>query len=227
MRVAVLTLTRDRDEYSRHCFETLQQNAGVEFDHYVLDNGSQDDTLDWLYYEWRPATPHHRVVVEAGRNLGIHKGWNMLLELADDTEPYDVYVTMDNDCEMTEHGTLKAVCDAVHPYSGWIASPWVNGLQNPLTPAGEYLANGLRIGQTPHIGGICRAMPGEFVRNGFRFDEAQPIWGGDEGHITRAFLPGHVGWLLDWTVNHYRTTDGQQAEQGPYFDRKFREMGLR
>ena len=44
MKFAVLTLTRDRLEYTQHCFETLRQNAGCDYDHYVLDQGSEDGT---------------------------------------------------------------------------------------------------------------------------------------------------------------------------------------
>lgn len=220
MRVAVLTLTRDRADYTRHCFNMLQENAGVPFDHYVLDQASDDETIDVLE-EYDP-----EFVGFSTANVGIHSGWNTLLDWSLEQDDYDVYVTFDNDCEMHQHGTLKAVCDAVHPDSGWIASPTVNGLQHPLAPADPELANGLRIGATPIVGGICRAIPGEFVRNGFRFNESQPLWGGDETWIAQQF-PGRVGWLLDWSVNHYKTTDGQQADKPDYFARKFQEMGLR
>lgn len=215
MDVAVLSLTRDRAEYTRHCFSSLQANAGIPFDHFVLDQASDDGTADFLEgYDFAD-------LILMDENVGIHCGWNLLLDLADG---YDVYVTYDNDCEMIEHGTLAAACSAVYPDSGWIASPTVNGLQHPLSPGPPELANGLRIGATPIVGGICRAIPGSFVRGGFRFNEDQPFWGGDESWIARQF-PGKVGWLLDWSVNHYRTTDGQQAELPGYFARKFTEMG--
>ena len=45
---AVLTLCRDRLAYTQHCFETLRDNAGCDFDHFVLDQGSMDGTDEWL-----------------------------------------------------------------------------------------------------------------------------------------------------------------------------------
>jgi len=218
MRVAVLTLTRDRVDYTRHCFAMLQEHCGCDFDHYVLDQGSQDDTVEWLEgYE-----PY--LLAAFPENVGIHRGWNILLDEA--AGGYDVYVTLDNDCELHQPGTLKAVCEAIYPDSGWIASPTVNGLQNPLSPGPPQDANGYQIGETPIVGGICRAIPGSFVNAGFRFNEDQPIWGGDETWIAQQF-PGRVGWMYDWSVNHYKTTDGQQAELPDYFARKFSEMGWR
>ncbi len=55
MRIAVLTLTRDRLDYTQHCFQTLQEFAGCDFDHYVLDQGSTDDTVDCLVGEYGKA----------------------------------------------------------------------------------------------------------------------------------------------------------------------------
>jgi len=123
-----LTLTRDRADYTRHCFASLVEFAGCPFDHYVLDQGSEDDTVEFLHqYE-----PYELAVFP--ENVGIHRGWNILLEEAASGYGmgYDVYVTLDNDCELHQPGTLKAVCEAIYPDSGWIASPTVNGLQNPL-----------------------------------------------------------------------------------------------
>lgn len=214
MDIAVLTLTRDRVDYSRHCFGSLLDNAGVEFDHFVLDQASEDDTVAFLdeYH------PHGLVLMD--ENVGIHRGWNLLLDEAG--PDYDVYVTFDNDCEVTMFGTLAACADAVLD-GDWIVTPTVLGLNQPLKPGPPQEARGHRVGETRIVGGICRAMPGKFVRDGFRFNEDQPYWGGDERWIARKF-PGRVGWLLDWTVNHYKTTNGQQADLPHYFNRKFAEM---
>jgi GT2 family glycosyltransferase len=46
MNVAVLTLTRDRLPYTQHCFATLKENAGCDYDHIVLDQGSTDGTAE-------------------------------------------------------------------------------------------------------------------------------------------------------------------------------------
>src|SRR5512134_1510981 len=102
MRVAVLTLTRDRLEYMQHCFASLRHNAGCDYDHFVLDQGSTDGTQRWLMNG-----------VYAGlsllhENIGISRGHNKLLDMIQVVGTYDVYVTFDNDCEVTMPGTLAA-----------------------------------------------------------------------------------------------------------------------
>ena len=103
MRVAVLTLTRDRLDYTQHCFATLHEFAGCDFDHYVLDQGSQDGTEAWLQET-------DAEVVALDTNLGIACGLNLLLDESVNPADYDVIVKFDNDCELTLPNTLRDVC---------------------------------------------------------------------------------------------------------------------
>ena len=107
MRVAVLTLTRDRLAYTQHCFSRLRELAGCDYDHFVLDQASTDGTVDWLYSE--EAGIH--AVVEMPENIGIWRGFNVLVWNAR-VSGYDVFVTFDNDCELLTDGALRDVCQA-------------------------------------------------------------------------------------------------------------------
>ena len=75
MNIAVLSLTRDRLPYTQHCFATLRENAGCEYDHYVLDQGSTDGTGDWLrdHMDIAPV-----ILME---NIGINRALNLMLEV--------------------------------------------------------------------------------------------------------------------------------------------------
>lgn len=216
MNIAVLTCTRDRVGYTYHCFNSLQDNAGCDFDHYVLDNASDDDTLTFL--EEYPAA----AVIPCDENIGIHAGWNTLLDAAG--ADYDAYVTFDNDCEVTMHGTLEAAV-RITEY-GWVVSPTVLGLKNPPVPTGQEVIAGVVINLYPAPGGIFRALPGSMIRDGFRFDESLPKWGGDEGTVAY-WARDHglpVGYLQHWTVNHFETTAGQEVRFPSYFARKYDEI---
>lgn len=223
MRIAVLTLTRDRLDYTRQCFSKLYTLAGCRYDHYVLDQGSTDGTIEWLCYEWRPGQRHHRTVIEAGRNLGIHKGWNWLLGLARDTHDYDVMLTFDNDCELVQPGTLAALADAV-VHTQWVLSPRVLGLLHPPAAGPPQQVGAYTVAPFPTPGGICRAAPAAFWK-GFSFNEDMPVWGGDELHVGQwAAARGFgVGYLDAWHVNHFETTAGQRERYPAYFDRKDQE----
>lgn len=222
MRVAVLTLARDRLDYTRHCFERLREHAGCDFDHYVWDNGSTDGTREWL-----DTQPLH-AVASSETNVGISGALNELLRIADREaaepfEPYDVIVKFDNDCELVQPNTLRDVA-ALALQGNCLLSPRILGLQQPPQPRGK-----LRIGEevildVPQIGGIFLAAPG-WVYDEFRYSEANPPWGLDDVEICAWFRAqggtcGYVERLAAW---HYLGTVGQRVDQPAYFARKDRE----
>jgi GT2 family glycosyltransferase len=71
-----MTLTRERLDYTKHCFRSLKENAGCVYDHYVLDQGSTDGTPEWLLSD--PLLD----VLAVDENIGCCRGWNALVELA-------------------------------------------------------------------------------------------------------------------------------------------------
>ena len=219
MRVAVLSLCRDRLEYSRYCFTSLRENADIPFDHFVLDNGSQDGTPDWLL-----ESGYFAGVILQRENIGISRGMNQLLEAAFEVGDYDVVATFDNDCEVTMPGTLAA-CAEVAARGEWVVSPRVEGLKYPPPYDAPVWYHGRRIAPFAQMGGIFRVMPGAFARS-FRFNESNPLWGHDERDVGRACRKRGLGsgYLIDWHVNHYETTVGQEQRWPEYFRRKLAEM---
>lgn len=217
MRIAVVTLTRDRLAYTKHCFQTLRDNAGCEFDWYVLDQGSTDGTTEWLL-------EHDDLnVVALDENIGICRGINLILDTVCDPADFDVIVRFDNDCEVLTPGALREVCEAALEHHA-IVAPKVLGLQNPpatirTTPIGEHLLD-----ETHILGGIFMAIPTLVFEHGFRFDERMPAWTGDEAVVAWwRQRNGRAGYLHGFEVNHYLTTEGQQADIPAYFVRKDRE----
>ncbi len=221
MNVAVLTLTRDRLAYTQHCFARLRELAGCPFDHYVFDNGSTDGTREWLQAEYANGNLH--ALCLSRDNIGIHRAMNELLGNLD--EGYDVVVKVDNDCELTVPGTLLAVCECARLDASAMIGPVVNGLRSPMPIVSEKLVivnetwvgggdiRSYRVGVTPMIGGIMQPVP-----NGHRYDETQPLWGMDDTALSAQAK--WCGQLLDYPVNHYRTTDGQHEDYPGYFERR-------
>lgn len=213
MRVAVLSLTRDRLDYTKHCFATLHEYAGCDFDHYVLDQGSEDGTADWLRNEYAPAW-----VETLPCNIGVSRGINALLDRA---QGYDWYVKFDNDCELTTPNTLNDACAD----EKWILSPHIMGLNSPPPVERETTVNGLRIGIPGLIGGIFMATPA-WVFGQYKHDEGNPIWGMDDVSLCAWFKRngGEIGYMLDYPANHYETTVGQEARYPAYWKRKVAEF---
>lgn len=220
MKTAVMTLTRDRLDYTKHCFAALQRYAGCDFDHYILDNGSKDGTAAWLH---QYNTDTLAKVIWKDHNIGIGAGLNELLDYVADCD-YDVVVKFDNDCELTQENTLRDVAELV-VRGGCILSPRILGLRHPPPTMATLVIGDQRILEVPHVGGIFLAAPaGAF--DAFRYSEQSPTWGGDDSEICQWFRAkgGTCGYVERLEAWHYQTTDGQIARYPHYQARKEREL---
>jgi hypothetical protein len=213
MNVAVLTLTRDRLPYTQHCFATLRENAGCEYNHFVLDQASEDGTVDWLNEQ------DDLDVTFASENIGINQGLNHLLDEIE-LDHYDVVVKFDNDCELLTPDTLDNVCAFALEHDA-IVSPRIHGLRNPVPIIGQYY----NLDVTPIVGGIFMATPAHVFQDGYRHNPDVGLWGSDDSDLCRFFQSngGPVGYLQGYDANHYLTTDGQHADIPHYFERTLAE----
>lgn len=221
MRIAVLTLTRDRLESTKHCFDRLWKLAGIDFDHYIFDQGSSDDTPEWLRACYDSA-----YVELSPENIGISRALNRLLDKLDGE--YDVVVKIDNDCELESYDTLRVAAEiAADEVCPWLVSPHIQGLNFPPAVESETHCNGHRLGVVGgNIGGIFLAAPGWLFADGYRHNESNPIWGMDDVDICSAWKRrgGQVGYMLDYPANHYLTTAGQEKKWPDYWARKLKEF---
>ena len=218
LAVAVLSLTRDRLDYTRHCFDKLREFAGCDFDHYVLDQDSQDGTQGWLA-DYDPAG-----LILSPENIGVCRGLNKLLDLAFEIEDYDVVVKFDNDCELTQPNTLRDVAQLTND-GGCLLSPRILGLRNPPQAMRQLTIGGELILDIPQIGGIFLASP-SWVFNEFRYNEANPLYGRDDIDLCHWFRQqgGTCGYVKRLEAWHYESTDGQHERYPDYFERKAAEM---
>lgn len=219
MKIAVLTCTRDRLAYTQHCFQALHRNAGCEYDHYVLDNGSTDGTVEWLRHEVNELRLY--LVAESKENLGVGQGISRLLSQALALDSYDAIVKIDNDCELSTPGTLD-ICAKYAVGHNAIVSPMILGLRNP--PQISYLEG--VFGYTGQIGGIFLAAPASFYEDWGPMTHL-PKWGGDDILTCQVArdrgMP--VGYLTNYAAWHYRSTDGQHEDYPYYFKRRVEEGG--
>lgn len=228
-RIAVLTLTRDRLEYTKHCFQRLTEYAGCPYDHYILDQGSTDGTVAWLERRTRAAdhladttgTSVRDYFFPQPSNIGISRGMNLLL---DEAVPrgYDLFVKFDNDCEVTQPGTLARIAELADDQ--WILGPQVEGLNDPPGGIETVQHKGAIVKVLGQIGGIFTCVPAWVYRE-FRYDENNPTWGMDDCQLSGWFQArgGRLGYIQDLHVNHYETTAGQWARYPAYFRQKMSE----
>ncbi|MFO8022453.1 MAG: glycosyltransferase, partial [Perlabentimonas sp.] len=132
-RIILYTLTRDRLDYTKQTFEGMRKTAGIEFDHFILDNGSEDGTQNWLR-KWRDNNSNTKLYL-AKENMGLWAGINTVLSKTNFFEGYDFVCKLDNDVDFNVEGAqdwllrlYKVAMSAVGEQ--WVLSPYVDGLGN-------------------------------------------------------------------------------------------------
>lgn len=222
MRIAVYTLTRERLDYTRVAFQSLADNAGYDYDHFVVDNGSQDGTRDWLLSAY-DATK----IIISDHNLGISRASNIAIETIVSRGGYDLIIKLDNDCRVVTPNILARFVELYgsdREAAAYVLSPRVEGLnKQPKRHAHIYLA-GQQIGLTPIVGGIFHVVPADIYRQ-YRYPDDLPLARGQDDHFCE-WLRGHEyrkGYVEDLVVEHYETTDGQARRYPDYFVRKWQE----
>jgi GT2 family glycosyltransferase len=221
LKIAVYSLTRDRLEYTQDCFKKLKEKAGITYDHYIVDNGSQDGTVEWLKEN------EFKKVIYNSENLGISKASNQALEEIF-KENYDLVIKMDNDCEIESENILKIISDIYESFgkysARYILSPYVNGINNQPTRGGKDGANGYTIGLTSIVGGLFHIVPADIYKE-YRYDETLPLAKYQDDFFCKWFKEngGKVGYIEELKVWHKDTTTGQCEKYPDYFARKWNE----
>jgi glycosyltransferase involved in cell wall biosynthesis len=217
-----MTLTRDRLDYTKHCYATLTEHAGCDFDWYVTDQGSQDGTPDWLE-AWTDA-----IVTRLPANIGIGPALNRMLDEQLNPSDYDMIVKWDNDCELLTQNTLRDIAALTCEY-GLLLSPQIHGLLNPPATVGTPLSlGGTLVDEKRQIGGIFLAAPATvYDDDGFRYSDGLPVWGGDDTEICAWWQTrgGRCGYVQGYDANHYLGTEGQHRDKPDYFARRVLEGG--
>lgn len=231
MKVAVITITRDRLEYTKRAFEALHERAGHPFGHIVVDNGSADGSVKWLREVWLPnfvAAGNFGCLRAFPENHGIGAAWAdaVGVALADGA---DLIVKLDNDAEVVTPGILASLVEvfgetpALGPLH--ILSPRVEGINRQPRRVSTLHFGKWAVGFTGMVGGLCLATTAEFYRQ-YRFPLGEiPKARGWDSHLCdwARRRGARTGYVEDLVVAHMDGTDGQAKKFPDYFARKRRE----
>lgn len=221
-RVAIYSITYDRLELTKKCFESLYKTAGYKFDHFIIDNGSTDGTVEWL-------KENKYNCIFNDRNFGISMASNEALDLIWDK--YDIIVKVDNDALFITPDWLKTMVKIWKSNHRLVMSPYVQGLRdNPGGAprigwgwiAGEYL------GMTKHIGGIVHFVDADAYKT-WRWSEEDFLHGMQDVEFSQDLLLNgyQMGYLENYFVEHCEGTEGQLKKFPEYFERRKTEKTKR
>jgi len=230
-RVALISMTRDRLDFTKLCFERLQKMAGYPFDHYVIDNGSVDGTQDWLqeykdrYYAGDGFVDLTYLPENRGISIASNIALDKILGPENDYNDYTFIGGMDNDCYIVTDNILKhlvACIDDKRAFGPEIAiSPRVSGIVNQPKRIREHGRACLHLGETGQIGGLFHLTSARVMR-GWRYPVDLPkAWGQHDVWSAWMCAAGViVGYIEELEVEHFKTTDGQAKLYPEYFIRK-------
>ena len=215
MKIAIFTLTKDRLDYTKRTFKSLREKTHVPFDHFVVDQGSKDKTVDWLN------SFHNQLgkvfVYPLVMNIGINRGVNFAIDKIGDK--YDIVVKLDNDCEIETDGWLKKCLKVLHPKL--LFSPYVKGLiYNRGGVNRLWYDKNSKIGYTPFVGGICMiGLMKAWKEDSGGWKVPRPKHaGGDRAFCMNLALSGYkFGYKEDVVVKHIDDTLGQLKKYKKYF----------
>lgn len=224
-KIAVVSLTRDRINFTKACFSRARQTAGIDYTHFVLDNGSTDGTQEWLRSRWDGKYINWRVLEPT--NIGIHKGLEKIRKVLKVLPEYDYVCKLDNDCFPLSPNWLQGLVETLEQLGPdkWVLSPRVEGLNHqPLRNEIIQIDDKTIVGVTNVVGGLCRLMSyGNFMKLGQ--NTSLPLGYGDDSRLEQ--LAPQFGWQMGYAehivVEHILSTNGQIEAEPEYFTRKFAE----
>lgn len=223
-RIAVFSLTYDRLDYTKVCFDSLHKTAGVPFDHFVVDNGSTDGTVEYL-----KDNKMFKTVIYNKQNKGISIASNQALDAIGDN--YDIICKVDNDALFKNDGWMKKMVDIWRVNKMVALSCYIEGLRDHPGGAeriGYAEFQGEKIGGTAHLGGICHFVDARAYKN-FRWDEDSTLHGVQDLELSTYLLKNNygMGYLENWFCEHIDGTEGQEKKFKEYFERRKKEKVTR
>lgn len=218
-KVAIMTKTYDRLEYTKRMYESLKKSTKYAFDWFVWDNGSTDGTTEWLQKQ--------EAVVHFNKdNAGITKANNGLLDMIEREGDYQIIIHVDNDCEFMTKYWLESLVDLWRRNHMLYMSPYPEGLVDH--PGGAPRIGHANIGPysvevTQHIGGLCAFIDAK-AYDDFRWTD-QFKHGNQDSEASLNFrFKGYMPCYIPLhRVYHIDTTAGQKQKYKEYFERRKKE----
>lgn len=226
--VAIFMITYERLEYTKQAIDSLSK-SGYSFDLFVVDNGSQDGTVDYLEELRNKGIISHLIL--NSENVGISKASNQAVDMIMKGD-YQIVGKYDNDCITLTSGWLQKIVDIYKVNHRLALSPYVSGLKdNPGgAPRVGYgtIANEL-VGITKHLGGICIFNSSDAYKD-FRWEEESFLHGVQDMEFSQYLLfHGYrLAYLENYQVSHGPLgTEAQKSDYPEYFERRKLEKTTR
>lgn len=218
--LAIYTLIKDRLESTQQALVGLEKQ-NIDFIHFILSQGSNKETEDWLaYYKFK----HRTYVYTWPENRGISHGSNFLVGEIRNRMPqykFDLICKVDNDVESITDDWLER-CAKVARKFDILCSPLVVGLKS--FPGGvpgysTQILGGELFRLTNHIGGLVHMAKAK-LHLSFNYSPLLKMGVDQDISFTKYAHQTHflVGYLEEVRVGH--DTLAQEKKYPKYFAEK-------
>jgi len=102
MKIAVITITCNRLELTKKYLSELKDKNNTKFEHIIVDNGSTDGTVEWLF-------ENDYTVIRLSKNVGVYKALKIGIKYVKDNINPDYIIKYDDDCELQTFGILDEI----------------------------------------------------------------------------------------------------------------------
>ena len=214
MKIGIFTLTKNRAEYTEKMLKALNEKTNLPFDHFVVDQGSTDKTLELLNDFPHPLG--NRFVYPLSKNIGINRAVNFAVDKMQD---YDIIIKYDNDMEAITDNWLIQCLQSMQ--TKMLLSPYISGLlenRGGVKRTGQVFPNNVSLAYA--IGGMVMIglKKAWTVDSGGWTIPAALHAGGDMDFCAKLRLEGYVfAYKEDVIIRHMDTSQGQIEKYPEYF----------
>jgi len=222
-RVGIFSITYNRLDYTKKSFKSLKETAEYPYEHFVIDNGSTDGSIDWV----KEHTPNF---ILNPYNYGISKASNQITNFM--KGKFDIIVKWDNDAIGLTKGWLAKMVEIWKSNHKIALSCYIQGLvDNPggAPRIGYGTLRGELVGVTKHLGGICHFVDAS-VYDQFKWDDNSFLHGVQDMEMSQ-YLMYHgftQGYLENYFVSHGPDgTNKQRSDYPEYFEKRIKQKQTR
>jgi len=242
-KVAIFTITYGRLDYTKRTIKSLEDSTAVPYHHFIYDNGSTDETEEWLDIEFLgpnfKSLEKLKEVPEKGKwyhNAGNHvylsadnKGITIASNGCIDEimkGDYQIVIKIDNDVEFLTKRWLEDFIDLWKRNHMLYLASYPEGLRD--NPGGALRVGNSTLGdeyiEVPrHVSGLCAFVDAKAYKD-FRWTD-QFLHGNQDMEANNAFMKqGYMPCIVPChRVRHMDSTVGQQKKYKEYFERRKEE----
>ena len=224
LKVAIFSLVKDRLDMTKISFGSLKEKAGYPYDHFIVNQGSDKETREWLEAQ------DFKLVINNEKNMGIPYASNQAIDKIKIGD-YDIIIKVDNDALFKTFNWLRDMIKVFEKMRPINLSPYIEGLiQNAggVNRAGYGFIGGEFLGFVMHIGGICSAVPRE-VYNHFTWPDTAFMHGGNDVLLS-SYLNNNgyqLAYMENHRVEHMEGSVGQAEKYPKYFKEREKETVTR